>query len=156
MSKTYLPFQNHAPWCVALGVYPHQLYNIWRPFPLLQYHASPSKCYIFLNMIFELMSLFIGCIHRHPLMAIIIMVNNFKNARETDYDLQIGKSDIIHKEVASEWKQALLVCKSVFNMEGWTWNLMEKKLHQMPLDGWDSPGGEVNLEYLKVPSQGCL
>ena len=35
-------------------------------------------------------------------MAIIIMVNNFKNARETDYDLQIGKSDIIHKEVASE------------------------------------------------------
>ena len=92
----------------------------------------------------------------HPLMAIITMVNNFKNAGETDYDLQIGKSDIIHKEVASEQKQALLVCKNVFNMEGWTWNLMEKKLHQMPSDGWDSPGGKVNLEHLKVPSQGCL
>ena len=98
-------------------------------------------------MTFQLILSFIGCIHRHPLMAILIMVNNTKNAGETDYDPQIGKSDIIYKEVAGERKQALLVCKSILNTEGWTWNSMESELHQMPSDGWDSPGEEVNLGF---------
>ena len=86
-----------------------------------------------------------GCIHRCPLMAILIMVNNIKNAGEINYNPHIGKSIIIYKGVASEQKQALLVCKSILNMDEWMWNSMEKELNQIPSDGQDSPGEEVNL-----------
>ena len=40
-----------------------------------------------------------------------------KNAGTTDYDPEIGWSDVLHKEVIGEQKQALLVCKSVLSTE---------------------------------------
>ena len=54
-------------------------------------------------------------------MAMMLMVKSVKNAGTTDYDPEIGRSDVPHKEVIGERKQALLVCKSVLSTERWTW-----------------------------------
>ena len=87
-------------------------------------------------------------------MAMMVMVKWIKNAGETDYDPQIGHSDIIFKEVTGEWKQALLVCKTILSKERWTWVYIERELQKMPPGGWSLPGEAINLGYLKSPSQG--
>ena len=89
-------------------------------------------------------------------MAMMVMVKGIKNAGETDYDPHIGRSDIISKEVTGEWKQALLVCKTILSNERWTWVDIERELQKMPLGGWSSPGEAIDLSYLISPSQGSL
>ena len=89
-------------------------------------------------------------------MAMMLMVKSVKNAGTTDYDPEIGRSDVLHKEVIGERKQVLLVCKSVLSTERWTWEYIENELNTMPTSGWDSAGKEIDLGYLKVSSQGSL
>lgn len=83
-------------------------------------------------------------------MAMMIMVRDIKGAGETDYDPQINKSDIIYKEVTGERTQALQVCTRILQVQQWSWKSIEKELRQRPSDGWESPGEEVDLAYLRV------
>ena len=57
-------------------------------------------------------------------MAMMLMVKSVKNAGTTDYNPEIGWSDVLHKEVIGEQKQALLVCKSVLAQRGGLGNIL--------------------------------
>ena len=77
-------------------------------------------------------------------MAMMLIIKSVKNAGTTDYNPEIGWYDVLHKEVIGEWKQALLVCKSVLSTERWTLEYIENELHMMPTGGWDSAGEEID------------
>ena len=89
-------------------------------------------------------------------MAMMSMVRSIKNAGETDYDPEIRKADVIYREVVGEHMRALEVCSRILNRQGWTWELIEEELHQMPSDGWEFVGEELDLSYLKVTSYRAL
>ena len=64
--------------------------------------------------------------------------------------------DILYKEVDGERKLAESICKTILQKQKWSWMMIERELNESPSGGWDAPGEEIDIEYLKDDRKGSL
>ena len=123
----------------------------------LEYEVhSPGTFKLVLSLHIYLIFVLSGWIWRWPLMALMSMVRNVNNAGTTDYDQEIGKSDILYREADGERELVLSICKRILNKLKWTWKEIESELHEMTDGGWSDTGDDIDIQFLRKDSQCTL
>ena len=97
-----------------------------------------------------------GTMRRHLLIAMMLMVKQIEGAGTTHNDPKVGTGDVLKKEVQGEKKKALMICNKIMNKLSLTWDGIWAEMLQEPLGGWDKPGDEIDLYFLRDENQGAM
>ena len=97
-----------------------------------------------------------GTMRRRPLIAMMLMVKQLEGAGTTHNDPKVGTGDVLNKEVQGEKKKALMICNKIMNKLSLTWDGIWAEMLQEPLGGWDEPGDEIDLYFLRDENQGAM
>ena len=84
------------------------------------------------------------------------MVKQIEGMGTMHNDPKVGTGDVLKKEMQGEKKKALMICNKIMNKLSLTWDGIQADMLQEPLGGWDKPGDEIDLYFLRDENQGAI
>ena len=97
-----------------------------------------------------------GTMHRCPLITMMLMIKQIEGMGMTHNDPKVGTGDVLKKEMQGEKKKALMICNKIMNKLSLMWDGKWAEMLQEPLGGWDEPGDEIDLYFLRDENQGAM